>query len=196
MEEQSRETIAKPWAGSWFPTKGYKASTFGLFWWYWNPHEVGEVNINDDMLPTSTWTPDQLEPEGWWCWLPFTSPPTYQENVHEMISLLEPLLWNFSHCSLQVLRALALCPLCLAAPAKSLSQVWLSVTPQTAAHQAPPSMGFSRQEHWSGVPLPSPFVWQTKLFFSTLPKTLSPRINFMSWQRGQIHLQKKCFTSF
>ena len=31
-------------------------------------------------------------------------------------------------------------------------------TPLTAAHQAPPSMGFSRQEYWSGVPLPSPLV--------------------------------------
>ena len=31
-----------------------------------------------------------------------------------------------------------------------------SATPWTAAHQAPPSMGFSRQEYWSGVPLPSP----------------------------------------
>jgi len=30
------------------------------------------------------------------------------------------------------------------------------VTPWTAAYQAPPSMGFSRQEYWSGVPLPSP----------------------------------------
>ena len=39
---------------------------------------------------------------------------------------------------------------------KSLSHVWLFVTPWTAAHQAPPSMGFSRQEYWSGVPLPSP----------------------------------------
>ena len=39
---------------------------------------------------------------------------------------------------------------------KSLSRVWLSATPWTAAHQAPPSMGFSRQEYWSGVPLPSP----------------------------------------
>ena len=38
---------------------------------------------------------------------------------------------------------------------KSLSCVWLSVTPWTAAYQAPPSMGFSRQEYWSGVPLPS-----------------------------------------
>ena len=39
---------------------------------------------------------------------------------------------------------------------KSLSRVWLFATPWTAAYQAPPSMGFSRQEYWSGVPLPSP----------------------------------------
>ena len=39
---------------------------------------------------------------------------------------------------------------------KSLSHVRLIETPWTAAHQAPPSMGFSRQECWSGVPLPSP----------------------------------------
>ena len=38
---------------------------------------------------------------------------------------------------------------------KSLSRVWLPVTPWTAAYQAPPSMGFSRQEYWSRVPLPS-----------------------------------------
>ena len=36
------------------------------------------------------------------------------------------------------------------------SQVWLCATAQTAAHQAPPSLGFSRQEHWSGLPFPSP----------------------------------------
>ena len=35
---------------------------------------------------------------------------------------------------------------------KSLSPVWLLATPWTAAYQAPPSMGFSRQEYWSGVP--------------------------------------------
>ena len=35
---------------------------------------------------------------------------------------------------------------------KSLSCVWLFATPWTAAYQAPPSMGFSRQEYWSGVP--------------------------------------------
>ena len=39
---------------------------------------------------------------------------------------------------------------------KSLSHVRHSVTPWTAAHQAPPSMGFSRQEYWNGLPLPSP----------------------------------------
>ena len=39
---------------------------------------------------------------------------------------------------------------------KSLSHVWLFSTPWTAACQTPPSMGFSRQEYWSGVPLPSP----------------------------------------
>ena len=37
-----------------------------------------------------------------------------------------------------------------------VQHVQLLVTPWTAAHQAPPSMGFSRQENWSGVPLPSP----------------------------------------
>jgi len=36
------------------------------------------------------------------------------------------------------------------------SRVRLCATPETAAHQAPPSLGFSRQEHWSGLPFPSP----------------------------------------
>ena len=44
---------------------------------------------------------------------------------------------------------------------KSLSRAQLLATPRTAAYQAPPSMGFPRQEYWSGVPLPSP-VWATR----------------------------------
>ena len=36
------------------------------------------------------------------------------------------------------------------------SRVRFCATPQTAAHRAPPSLGFSRQEHWSGLPFPSP----------------------------------------
>ena len=39
---------------------------------------------------------------------------------------------------------------------KSLSRVRFFATPQTVAYQAPPSMGFSRQEYWSGLPFPSP----------------------------------------
>ena len=39
---------------------------------------------------------------------------------------------------------------------KSLSRVQLFATPWTVAYQAPPSLGFSRQEYWSGLPFPSP----------------------------------------
>ena len=55
-----------------------------------------------------------------------------------------------------------------AAAAKSLqSYVRLFVTPWTAAHQAPPSVGFSRQEYWSGLPLPSPcYILVSRILFS------------------------------
>ena len=43
---------------------------------------------------------------------------------------------------------------------KLLGRVWLFATPWTAAYQAPPSMGFSRQEYWSGVPVPSLIVYR------------------------------------
>ena len=46
---------------------------------------------------------------------------------------------------------------------KSFSPVRLLATPRTAAHQAPPSLGFSRQKHWSGLPLPSPLWGNTML---------------------------------
>ena len=45
---------------------------------------------------------------------------------------------------------------------KSLGHVRLLATPWTVAHQAPPSMGFSRQEYWSGVPLPSDCLQKKK----------------------------------
>ena len=51
---------------------------------------------------------------------------------------------------------------------KSLSCVRLLATPWTAAYQAPPSMGFSRQEYWSGVPLPSLKQQVSSLVFSSL----------------------------
>ena len=47
---------------------------------------------------------------------------------------------------------------------KSFSRVRLLATPWTAAHKAPPSMGFSRQEYWSGLPLPSPISLSTYIY--------------------------------
>ena len=59
---------------------------------------------------------------------------------------------------------------------KSLSHVRLLATPWTAAHQALPSMGFSRQEYWSGVPLPSLFLscLQLKIILMLKWDTLIP----------------------
>ena len=51
---------------------------------------------------------------------------------------------------------------------KSLIRVRPFATPWTAAYQAPPSLGFSRQEYWSGVPLPSPYVILTGYKSSTV----------------------------
>ena len=68
---------------------------------------------------------------------------------------------------------------------KSLSLVRLLATPWTAAHQAPPSMGFSRQEYWSGVPLPSPMVFPVVIIKCeswTIKKTAQQRIDaFKLW---------------
>ena len=51
---------------------------------------------------------------------------------------------------------------------KSLSRVRLLVTPWTAAYQAPPFLGYSRQEYWSGVPLPSPYCCSVTQWCPTL----------------------------
>ena len=64
---------------------------------------------------------------------------------------------------------------------KSLSRVRPSATPWTAAFQAPPSMGFSRQEYWRGVPLPSPM-------FSWLMTKSRPALCFVfsSWRKWNL----------
>ena len=64
---------------------------------------------------------------------------------------------------------------------KVLSRVRLFATPWTAAHQAPPSMGFSRQEDWSGMPLPSPGLWSMR----------SQRVRH-DWGHTHAHLRKGC----
>ena len=60
---------------------------------------------------------------------------------------------------------------------KSLSCARLLATPWTAAYQTPPSMGFSRQEYWSELPLLSPFViWKSTKYFKRLRMKLEMKI--------------------
>ena len=70
---------------------------------------------------------------------------------------------------------------------KSLSHVRPSATPWTAAYHAPPSMGFSRQEYWSGVPLPSPtVVYNSQSYFSVLENLRS-----ISWTFNECFLSMR-----
>ena len=83
---------------------------------------------------------------------------------------------------------------------KSLSCVRLFVTPWTVAYQAPPSMGFSRQECWSGLPFPSPGdlpdsgikPGSPTLQADTLPSEPQGRINYripvaeLLWELNEI----------
>ena len=59
-------------------------------------------------------------------------------------------------------------------------------TPWTAAHQAPPSMGFSRQEYWSGVPLPSP-TGVVRFPYSALPQ-ITRQVNHIAVDLGTVFL--------
>ena len=61
---------------------------------------------------------------------------------------------------------------------KSLSRVWLLATPETTAHQAAPSMGFSKQEYWSGAPLPSPVTHLNAMQFKACLFKL-----YQTWKR-------------
>ena len=80
-EGQSRNNSAALGAESWFPLKGHTWQYLWVVSQILKPHQVGEVN---SMLPHNTHTQDRLEPEGWWCQLPLTSPPTNQKKVHEL----------------------------------------------------------------------------------------------------------------
>ena len=70
---------------------------------------------------------------------------------------------------------------------KSLSRVQLLATPWTAAYQAPPSMGFSRQEYWSGVWLPSPtkvtnrWKWETSCWMLQERWSLLKHSKVLGW---------------
>ena len=76
---------------------------------------------------------------------------------------------------------------------KSLSRVRLLVTPWTAAYQAPPSMGFSRQKYWRAVPLPSPAFFLLYSYFFNLYFTFW----FSAWGLTQSlwtrHVDASCY---
>ena len=63
---------------------------------------------------------------------------------------------------------------------KTLSHIWLLATPWTAAYQAPPSMRFSRQKYWSGVPLPSPSQHMNDLFIIKKTHGVNPNQEIIS----------------
>ena len=71
-----------------------------------------------------------------------------------------------------------------------LSRVRLSVTPRTATYQAPPPMGFSRQEYWSGVPLPSPLATLTFTKFCKKHIILKERMCRSTWHCVHIRESK------
>ena len=68
---------------------------------------------------------------------------------------------------------------------KAVSHVRLLATPWTAAYQAPLSMGFSRQEYWSGVPLPSPEICLVLTYFSAINENFSLQDHFFFLKEGK-----------
>ena len=128
------------------PSRDTLDNIFELFCKCWSPLQVGEVKINDGMLPhkhtlTLTLTPDQLEPEGWWCWLLHTSPPTHQKNVFKLIT--PSLNHKTSYYPLQVgthsffeagshCVSLCLVKLSFSTSLKTVSKVWCSTGIQRA----------------------------------------------------------------
>ena len=96
------------------------------------------------MQPTSLCLDPSLgfSRQEYWSGLPFPSPGNLPDLGSNQLLLYWLLLLLLSH----------------------FSRVRRFATPWTAAYQAPPSMGFSRQEYWSGVPLPSPPVLAGRFF--------------------------------
>ena len=73
---------------------------------------------------------------------------------------------------------------------KSLSRVWLFMTPWNAAYQAPLPMGFSRQEYWSGVPLPSPHHYYSYKLIFTIVKLEELEFCRAANPQSKSHLEK------
>ena len=107
-----------------------------------------------------------------------TRPPHLQARTLVWVALSFSNVWNWN------------------VKVKSLSRVRLLATPWTAAYLAPPSMGFSRQEYWSGVPLPSPTYLPTYFRFSpsTLKHIIPPSPQFLANQACWSALLSSCIS--
>ena len=77
----------------------------------------------------------------WQSWVFLSLNINFFSSYLVLVWVCSPEFYGFPHVKVKV---------------KSLSCVWLFATPWTVAYQAPQSMGFSRQEYWSGLPFPSP----------------------------------------
>ena len=78
---------------------------------------------------------------------------------------------------------------------RRFSRVRLCATQWTAAHQATPSLGFSRQEHWSGLPFPSPMhesenESEVAQLCPTLSDPMDCSLHFLSFQRVSVKVSQ------
>ena len=94
-----------------------------------------------------------LSVTGWRLWWPFLCFLFSQSQLHVAKC------WSPQYIIIFFVNVVMLLLLLLSC----FSRVRLCATPSTAAHQAPPSLGFSRQEHWSGLPFPSPMREKVKM---------------------------------
>ena len=114
-------------------------------WFIWKPvATVHHSHLLEDHEPS--WSPPGQ-------WLAGSLPGRWGESL-SLLCLNTDNSESLSHTC--VSGSVSLLLLLLLLLLSRLSRVRLCVTPETAAHQAPPSLGFSRQEHWSGLPFPSP----------------------------------------
>ena len=143
------------WKPSHVPTKWITKTThtYTIIWWCWQTLSIKNASIkaNNKMAQCSFQKPN-TKSCCCCCWVASVMSNSVRPHRRRLTGLPRP--WDSPgentgvgcHFLLQ----------CRKVKVKSLSRVRLLATPWTAAHQAPPSTGFSRQKYWSGVPLPSP----------------------------------------
>ena len=93
------------------------------------------------------------------------NPKRYSPGSRKYVSLKVFIQLNSVHSCGKPIRFYVFIFMLLLLLLSRFGRVGLCATPETAAYEAPPSLGFSRQEHWSGLPFPSPMhqSWQVKV---------------------------------